>query len=142
MPSAVYAMSEEKVRFTPAARASDRATDAVAFGRLADMQTSGSAPYNEEVHRKFLTLAVLWKYDQGPSSSVMDMVIHPAYLQIIGLGRAVLPFLFGQLEREPDHWFFALAAITGEDPVPPESSGNLKAMTNAWLSWGRGHGYL
>lgn len=69
-----------------------------------------------------------------------QMVAHPAYLQIIGLGRAVLPYLLDELARQPDHWFHALSAITGEDPIPPSAEGNLAAMTPAWLAWGRAHG--
>lgn len=95
-----------------------------------------------DIERKFLALAAVWSYDVGPTSSITQMVAHPAYLQIIGLGRAVLPYLFAELARQPDHWFYALAAITGEDPVPPGADGNVAAMTEAWLTWGRRHGYL
>ena len=42
-----------------------------------------------------------------------------------------------ELRREPDHWFWALIAITGEDPVAPKDRGKLQEMTDAWLacSW-------
>ncbi|HVA48039.1 MAG TPA: hypothetical protein VNH11_16840 [Pirellulales bacterium] len=53
------------------------------------------------------------------------------YLQIIGLGRAALPHLFREIARQPDHWFSALAAITGEDPIPAGAEGNMAAMTAA-----------
>jgi hypothetical protein len=60
--------------------------------------------------------------------------MHPAYQQIIGLGPAGVPLLLRELEREPDHWFWALRAITGEDPVPEEARGRLREMAAAWLS--------
>lgn len=101
-----------------------------------------STDASDELERKFLALAVLWKYGQGPSSSLRDMVSHPAYLQIIGLGRDALPFLFRELAREPDHWFSALSAITGQDPVPADANGNVALMTEAWLNWGRRHGQV
>ena len=64
------------------------------------------------------------------------MAMHPAYQQIIGMGTPALPLIFQELQREPDHWFWALGAITGENPVPEEDAGDLDAMTDAWLSWG------
>ncbi|MEX2561314.1 MAG: hypothetical protein WD403_15430 [Pirellulales bacterium] len=51
-------------------------------------------------------------------------------------------WLLQELENEPDYWFWALEAITGENPVPDELRGNLEEMAVAWLEWGRVHGYL
>jgi hypothetical protein len=69
------------------------------------------------------------------------LVRHPAYQAIIALGRPAVPLLLRELAREPDHWFGALKAITGDDPVPPRSRGKLHEMTAAWLAWGKTHGY-
>ena len=66
------------------------------------------------------------------------MVNCPSYLRIIGMGEAALPLVLAQLKREgddPDHWFTALQAITGEDPVSEESCGDTVSMANEWLSW-------
>ena len=68
------------------------------------------------------------------------LTIHPAYQQIIGMGPAVVPLLLRELEREVDHWFWALKAITGADPVPPASRGKVREMAEAWLRWGREQG--
>ena len=82
-----------------------------------------------------------WKAERGPLSSITAMAMHPAYQRIIGLGPAAVPLLLRELEREPDHWFWALKSITGEDPVSPADRGKLRAMTQAWLNWAEGHGY-
>jgi hypothetical protein len=74
-------------------------------------------------------------------SSITDMVLLPSYQRIIGLGSGAIPLLLAELERKPDHWFWALQAITGEDPVPAASRGNLIEMSAAWLAWGRQRGY-
>lgn len=95
----------------------------------ATMATGPDLDPNAGVEKKFLALTAVWRYDVGPASSVTQMVAHPAYLQIIGLGRAVLPYLFRELARQPDHWSPALAAITGEDPVPPDAEGELHEMS-------------
>ncbi len=91
---------------------------------------------------KFHRLAAQWRAERGPTSSISQMAMHPAYQQIIGMGLAVLPLLLHELATEPDHWFWALKAITGVDPVPPESRGRIRAMAEAWLRWGRQQGYL
>jgi hypothetical protein len=67
------------------------------------------------------------------------MAMHPSYQRIIGLGPAALPLIFNELAREPDHWFWALKAITGEDPVPPSARGKLRKMTELWLQWAVSH---
>jgi hypothetical protein len=57
------------------------------------------------------------------------------YQQIIGMGEKALPFIYYELTTEPDHWFWALRAITCDDPVPDEHRGDIAAMTVDWLSW-------
>jgi hypothetical protein len=90
---------------------------------------------------EFASLVEEWKAACGPTSSVTRMANIPAYQKIIAMGEVAIPLLLAELEREPDHWFIALHAITGADPVPKESSGRLKEMTTAWLRWGKEHGF-
>ena len=46
------------------------------------------------------------------------------------------------LEQRPNHWFAALRSLTGADPVPLADRGRIRAMTEAWGTWGKEHGYL
>ena len=66
---------------------------------------------------RFYSLTATWRRETALRSSVTAIAMHPAYQQIIGLGEPALPLIFGELRREPDHWFWALGAITGENPV-------------------------
>ena len=91
---------------------------------------------------KFRRLVAQWHAERGPTSSISQMAMHPAYQQIIGMGMEVVPLLLGELTRELDHWFWALKAITGVDPVPPASRGKMRDMAEAWFRWGRQQGYL
>ena len=91
---------------------------------------------------RFRRLAAAWRQNRGPVSSLSELAMRPEYQQIIGMGRDAVPLLLQELRAEPDHWFWALVAITGEDPVPPEHKGNLSEMTQAWLQWGKDHGYM
>lgn len=99
------------------------------------------APSATELGATFLDLARRWKDERGPSSSTTELALCPSYQRIIGLGPAVVPFLLRELEREPDHWFWALKAITGADPVPEASRGKLREMARLWVEWGRRQGY-
>ena len=68
-------------------------------------------------------------------SSGTEMLLHPAYQRIIGLGKDAVKLIVAELRREPDHWFWALKAITGEDPVVAADHGKIDRMTAAWLKW-------
>ena len=90
--------------------------------------------------RRFADLAQEWREATAFTSSATAMAMHPAYQQIIGMGEAALPSIFQELRREPDHWFWALKAITGEEPVLPADRGQIDRMTKAWLHWAEQRG--
>ena len=85
----------------------------------------------------FAGLAGTWREERGFASSPYDLATHWAYQRIIGIGPSVVPHILRELESRPDHWFWALEALTGADPVPIEQRGIIKEMTAAWLRWGR-----
>jgi len=89
----------------------------------------------------FRELAKIWKEETVNLSSMQEIALHPAYQEIIGLGPVAIRLILSELKREPDFWFWALRALTRRNPVPPEASGDLDAMTKVWLDWGQKHGY-
>lgn len=89
---------------------------------------------------RFRLLAGAWRDECAHLSSIREMALHPAYQQIVGMGRPALPLILAELERRPDHWFWALRAIMQEDPVAPEHRGNLADMAGDWLAWARKKG--
>ena len=94
------------------------------------------------LQREFIRLAVQWRRETLAMSSLTDMVLHPAYYQIIGMGPVALPWILNELKQGGGHWFLALRAITRENPVAPEERGKVKKMAEAWLKWGEEHGLL
>jgi hypothetical protein len=90
---------------------------------------------------RFETLVAEWKSTRAPSSSVSQLAMHPAYQQIIGLGPDVLPLIFRELTVAPAQWFWALRALTGENPVDEAHRGDIPKMTADWLGWGKQQGY-
>jgi hypothetical protein len=94
------------------------------------------------LERRFRELADEWQAAVAHLSSTTARVQHPAYREIIALGSAVVPLLLRELERRPNHWFAALRALTGADPVSPADRGDLGAMADAWIKWGKERGSL
>ena len=92
--------------------------------------------------KQFQALAEEWRSAVALLSSSTAMRAHPAYQAIIALGPAVVPLLLQELQRDRAHWFDALSAITGDDPVRREDWGKVTVMAGAWLAWGRNRGLV
>lgn len=90
---------------------------------------------------RFQKLLAEWKNSRHHESKTSQLALHPAYQRIIGMGKVAVPLILEDMERFPDHWMWALRSITGENPVTDEQRGKLKLMCEAWLKWGRDHGY-
>jgi hypothetical protein len=94
------------------------------------------------LEQRFRELAGRWKTECALTSSTREMATHFAYQQIIGMGPDVVPILLEEMKREPDHWSWALRAITGENPVRAEHRGKLALIAQDWVIWGKERGYL
>ena len=105
------------------------------MGLSTSVTETESSVWPDALAQRFQRLARIWSEECAHLSSIREMVLHPAYQQVVGMGPSALPFIFAELERRPDHWFWALRAITQEDPVPPEHRGNVAQMTRDWLEW-------
>lgn len=104
-----------------------------------DLSTSAST--EPSLIQKFQVLSSQWKQETQHLSLMNDIVLNKAYQQIIGMGAPAIPLLLEALKEQPDHWFWALRSITGENPIPPADRGCLPRMAEAWLRWGEEHGY-
>lgn len=91
---------------------------------------------------RFVRHAAQWKAESVHMSNVAQMALLKSYQSIIGMGDSAVPLLLEELQREPDNWFWALEAITLENPVPPEANGRIDEMARAWVEWGRAKGYI
>ncbi len=101
--------------------------------------TSRRQPRMEDL---FTESKARWKEETAVLSSVSEMAMHPDYQRIIGLGPEVVPLLLRELEKEPDHWFWALKAVTGVDPVSPDQRGRVREMAACWIRWGKEQGKI
>lgn len=113
--------------------------------RLADTfrHWSATETYERSTRQfEFSRLAEAWKADTADESSPVRVAMHPAYQRIIGMGPTALPWILADLEATHDDWFWALRAITGEDPVAQEERGYLDRMVRSWIRWGIRNGIV
>jgi len=96
----------------------------------------------ERLTAAFRQLADGWRVGTRYLSSTTEIAMHPAYQRIIGLGPQVIPLILTELAKQPEQWFWALTALTGEDPVTAADKGRPRAMADAWLKWGRENGWI
>ena len=83
-----------------------------------------------------------WREETAYLSSSTVITGHAAYLELIALGPAALPFLFRDLQQTGDgHLSKALTAITGARPIPAEERGQVSKIAESWLRWARENGY-
>lgn len=97
--------------------------------------------YRTVSKRRFDRLAESWKEETGHLSNITKKCTHPAYQEIIGLGMGAVPLILCDLKSSHDDWFWALSAITGENPISENDAGKVNKMTEAWLLWGKAKGY-
>jgi hypothetical protein len=96
----------------------------------------------DDTEVEFNKFAAEWRAQKLRATSFFAKnATHPAYQHIIGMGKRVLPFILRELKKGSDDWFWALKAISGDDPVSIENRGKLKEMRDAWLRWGREKNY-
>ena len=109
------------------------------YGNSTSLKSAAGSPA-ESVEQKLRRLEAQWKADTRFLSDANQIIDHPAFQEIVALGKDVLPFLLKDLEGQASLWVWALPEIAGENPVPASDAGNIRKMSDAWLKWGRAQG--
>lgn len=102
--------------------------------------TSLATPADAQLRERFQRLAADWKQQSRYLSNTAQMAMLKPYQRIIGMGWSAVPLILEELRREPDQWFWALEAITEENPVPADAAGYVRRTAEAWINWGRERG--
>ncbi|MCY4183400.1 MAG: hypothetical protein OXF43_11025 [Gammaproteobacteria bacterium] len=108
----------------------------------------GYGQYADEVEiapaarQRFTELADRWEKETWFLSSSSRAVEHPAHKEIVSMGEPVVPLILERMRGERGHWYFALRAITGANPVNAADRGKVAVMEQAWLRWGEINGYV
>jgi hypothetical protein len=109
---------------------------------LVSTATTSIAPNVASIEEQFAALANRWHDETDFLSSPSRIASNDSYLQIISIGKRVIPMILEDLKERGGHWYPALRNISGEDPVPIEARGDVEQMKKSWLQWGRERGYI
>lgn len=98
---------------------------------------------HDQLKTRFLELATQWKKQTGHISRISKRIEHPAYQEIVAMGKsAIHHILLDMIENGPEDWFWALTTITGENPITDDIAGHMQKMADVWIKWGVDHGYV
>jgi len=103
-------------------------------------ESAEPAKASKTLEDEFNELADKWYRDTRKLSVADQIVTHPAYQKIIGMGRDALPFIFRELKRTRGHWLWALQMICRHDHAKPGQK--FGEAVDHWLKWGEGEGYI
>ncbi len=125
------------------ARAERKLAQAFAAALLVQAETA-TEPFaaNAPLEALFAEHAERWQAETAHLSSPSQIMAHPSYQAILGMGKAVVPLLLRDLQRNRRPWFWALSYITGENPISRSDAGKMDEMISAWVKWGEKAGLL
>src|SRR5438132_12854265 len=83
-----------------------------------------------------------WESETAHLSSTSQIMMHPSYQAILGMGDEVVPLLLRDMQQNRRSWFGALSYITKENPINPSDAGKMQRMIDIWVRWGRAKGLL
>lgn len=106
-------------------------------------RATGTVPRpSASLRREFDTYVARWRDNTADLSRVQAIVADSNYLAIATMGRPALPLILAELRDRGGYWFPLLEALTGESPESDDERQSRVGMREAWLRWGRAHGYL
>lgn len=93
------------------------------------------ALYKKKLKMKFDLYNSTWQNETMFLSSISEITNNGAYRSIIDLGGDVVPLIIDDLLNSENHWFYALEAITGINPIKKEHRGDFNGMKSDWIEW-------
>ena len=109
---------------------------------LGNGQHADTPDIDPATRQRFTELADQWQKETVFLSNTRRIVAHPAHREIVGMGEPAVPLILERLQAQGGHWDYALADITGANPVKRSDWGNIAAMQASWLEWGEDNGYI
>ncbi len=95
-----------------------------------------------DIGLRFKLLTKRWLDETAIHSSARIHLEHPAFLEIVSLGKDVLPLIFLHMTFEESlFWCNAAEKILGEGPEF-EKHCTSREYVEGWVNWGKEHGYL
>ena len=83
----------------------------------------------------FEQLKINWLNETMLSSNPNEICQNSNYQKIIALGKEPIPLILEDWKTTNNHWFHALYAIIGENPIKSEHRGRIKLMKKDWIDF-------
>lgn len=101
----------------------------------------GRDAQREQVRVRFDLLADELAVSMAGASSTRRAMRHPAYAEILALGKDAIPFLLRRLERPGSRplWLRLLGSLTAFQPGAGQET--ISDAAHAWMRWGRTEGF-
>ena len=93
---------------------------------------------------RYERLMTVWLQQTNHLSSPKQIMQHDAVQRLVDLQDIAVGMTIGRLARGDVqiHYMLLLREITGENPVPAEDAGRVRAMVEWWLGCGHMKGWL
>lgn len=98
--------------------------------------------YDDSYEDRFNYLFNKWKEDTKYISDYNKIINDPSYLEILGLGKDILPFIFKSFKDNTGFWLHALEHITNKKKYIKKKNPTRKDFRDFWLTWGVNEKYL
>lgn len=98
--------------------------------------------YDDSYEDRFNYLFNKWKEDTKFISDYNKIINDPSYLEILGLGKDILPFIFKSFKDNTGFWLHALEHITNKKKYIKKKNPTRKDFRDFWLTWGVNEKYL
>ena len=119
-----------------------RLADSVAAPMVLRTGTTSSADTPVSLPQQFEMLAEVWRNETGMYSVDTRKVAHPAYLRIISMSHQAIPLILNELRERGGHWYQALEAILGYNPIHVRGPISIQELRERWLDWGKQQGHI
>ncbi len=120
----------------------ERATWLLAQAAKKEQGQQYSAPPIIPLREHLAKLARWWHKDTDAYSLFAQKQRHEAYQSILAYKDEAVRFMLEDLRDNDGFWYVALHQITdAEPPIPSGFASDFYGEKEAWLRWGRAHGY-
>lgn len=97
-------------------------------------------PSADDFMKSFYAVLQRWERETASLSDPDLIRAHPSFAALVKHAPLALPLILSELRRRPSFLVWVLAAAYGNRMDAPRVAGNIRKVTDAWLSWGLTHG--
>ena len=102
--------------------------------------TGTYSPSKDDFVKSFYAVLDRWERETSSFSDPDKIRAHPSYAALVTHVNLAFPLIMSELHRRPSFLVWVLVDAFSDRMDAPKMNGNLRKITDAWLSWGVNHG--